>query len=635
MVLRRGKILSAASLILVLALLTPASADAGPGEMRPTDGAVDNAQATHAHDQHGGADGHLPATSSNVRVVGKMNINQDFPGRVADVGVFGDFAYLGAFFEPDCQKGGVYVFDIANPAAPKQVNFIRTGNNSYVGEGVQVVRIDTPQFTGDVLALNNEVCGPVKPPGDNNLSTVGGATLVDVSNPKTEKFLSKGFGDFDPVGVSGPTVAHQVHSVFIWDAGDKAYAVLVDDEEFADVDVFDISDPRAPVKVAEYDLAAMFPQILQAAPDNLTEVFLHDMIVKPVAGKQIMLLSYWDAGYVKLDVTDPANPLYLADTDFTNPDPELLESAGVSSEPEGNGHQAEFTRDNKYVIAADEDFDAFTLKGSTDDGAAFRASSGSGTPQLSGGQSLSGTAVYAGRACVGDAAIPPAPAVGDKQIAVVTRGFCAFTEKVANVEAAGGYDAVAVVNREGSCGAFGMTVDGGIPAFSVPRLTGFGFFDKEALYDEAACQAGGDTLPGSLIPTVTIGDIGDVLTFTAAFDGWGYVHLFRNQSGKMAELDTYAIPEAHDPAFATGFGDLSVHEVATSAKRDNLAYLSYYAGGFRVVKVSGDQLVEVGRFIDQGGNNFWGVQVFTKGGKEYVAASDRDYGLYIFEYTGP
>ena len=40
------------------------------------------------------------------------------------------------------------------------------------------------------------------------------------------------------------------------------------------------------------------------------------------------------------------------------------------------------------------------------------------------------------------------------------------------------------------------------------------------------------------------------------------------------------------------------------------------------------------RYIDVGGNNFWGVQVFQHDGQEYVAASDRDFGLYIFRYTG-
>ena len=49
--------------------------------------------------------------------------------------------------------------DISDPTKPKQVNFIRTSNDSYVGEGVQVIHIDTPEYKGDVLAMNNEICG--------------------------------------------------------------------------------------------------------------------------------------------------------------------------------------------------------------------------------------------------------------------------------------------------------------------------------------------------------------------------------------------------------------------------------------------------------------------------------------------
>lgn len=624
---RRPVLLAALS---ALILITPAAVAHEAGGSTSTDGGIDHAEATHSHDQHGGEHGHLPASNANVKVVGKAAINQDTEGRVADVGVHNGYAYLAAFRDPSCQKGGVYVFDIKDPTQPKQINFIRTGQDSYVGEGSQVIHIDTPKFNGDVLAFNNEICGD-----HINTSTVGGATLVDVTNPKVHKYLAQGFGDFDPLSRNAAGLAHEVHSVFIWDAGDKAYAVLVDDEENADVDIFDITDPRTPVKIAEYDLAAMFPQILQAAPANLTEVFLHDMIVKEINGKQVMLLSYWDAGYVKLDVTNPVSPVYLGDTDFTNPDPELLESTGISAAPEGNGHQAEFTKDNKYVIGADEDFGPYVLSASTDDGTSFAANQGDLTPQLPAGQTLSGTTVYVGRACNGDSAVPAAPAVGTKQFAAVTRGGCTFTEKLANVAAAGGYEAAVIINREGACGAFGMTVEGTLPAFSVDRKTGFSFFDKEAEYNEAQCLAGGDTLQGSLIPGLALGAVGDVVTFSSSFDGWGYVHLFRNENGKMAELDTYAIPEGHDPAMASGHGDLSVHEVATSPTRNDLAYFSYYAGGFRVTKIKNNKLVEVGHFIDEGGNNFWGVQVFSHNGKEYVAASDRDYGLYIFEYTGP
>jgi hypothetical protein len=345
-----------------------------------------------------------------------------------------------------------------------------------------------------------------------------------------------------------------------------------------------------------------------------------------------MLISYWDAGYVAIDVTDPLNPTYIGDTDFTNPDPEAAES-GLTVPPEGNAHEAEFTLDNRYVIAADEDFNAYVLEAlNIDDGTPIIASQGSDTTPLEEGDTIEGTSVFVGRACPGDPAVPAGNATVT-DIAVVERGVCTFTEKVAAVLAAGGYDAVLIFNRtgtDGGCdGSLGMTVAGDIPTFGVaPRGQGFAIFDVP--YDNAACLAG--TGPAQL--PVAIGTTGDTLRFTSRFDGWGYVHLYRYGSGKMAELDTYAIPEAHDPAFASGFGDLSVHEVATSPTRAELAYYSYYAAGFRVTKIVGDELVEVGHYIDVGGNNFWGVQVFQHEGQELVAASDRDFGLYIFRYTG-
>jgi hypothetical protein len=48
---------------------------------------------------------------------------------------------------------------------------------------------------------------------------------------------------------------------------------------------------------------------------------------------------------------------------------------------------------------------------------------------------------------------------------------------------------------------------------------------------------------------------------------------------------------------------------------------------------SAGTLTEVGHFIDEGGSNLWGVEVFQSGGQEYVAVSDRDYGLYILKYV--
>ncbi len=140
-------------------------------------------------------------------------------------------------------------------------------------------------------------------------------------------------------------------------------------------------------------------------------------------------------------------------------------------------------------------------------------------------------------------------------------------------------------------------------------------------------------MPGGDAPAR--GTIGAKVRAESIFDGWGYAHLYRNDNGKMAEVDAYAIPESLDPRYASGFGDLSIHEFATDPET-NLAYSSYYAGGLRVVRFGDEGLAEVGRFIDEGGNNFWGVEQFTDAaGNRLIAGSDRDYGLYIVKYTGP
>jgi hypothetical protein len=50
------------------------------------------------------------------------------------------------------------------------------------------------------------------------------------------------------------------------------------------------------------------------------------------------------------------------------------------------------------------------------------------------------------------------------------------------------------------------------------------------------------------------------------------------------------------------------------------------------VKYGRKGIKEVGSFIDEGGNNFWGVEIYRHEGEKYVLASDRDFGLYVFQY---
>jgi hypothetical protein len=598
--------------------------------------------------QHGSPVGHLPSARENVELVGKLEPTQRFgeivPEQIADLTVHEGFAYLNSWADPTCTKGGVYVVDIRNPSDPREVGFIPALPGAFHGEGSQVLSIDTPSFQGDVLAVNNEGCTDDDP---------GGFDLYDVSDPRNPQILIQGFGDGEIVEgtLTGSTAtANHYHNIRMWAHGGRVFIVGVDNFEFHDVDIFDITNPRSPQVVAEFDLLEEFPQIA----DNLANgnlVLNHDDVIKTIGGRPMMLLSYWDAGYVKLDVTDPANPVYVGDTSFDGPDP----LTGLTP-PEGNAHQVEFSGDNGFLLAADEDFspyraDEFRITtgpfaGEYESQVVPGGASPAALPDLT----MNGPTVYGGYGCDASRPIPTRDSVFpdelpgfEEAIVVLQRGptgdpqnpeaACFPGEKAANAAEAG-YDAVLLVNRhlgsadldEAFCGS------GGFPpgAVIVTMCT-----THEAFHHIFRAEPPQYQLPVPATGEPAIGDRGEEVEATSIFDGWGYAHLYENSNGKMRRVDSYAIEEALDERYAFGFGDLSIHEWATDPT-ERLAYSSYYAGGFRVVSFGPGGIDEVGKFIDRGGNNFWGVEQFTTPqGERLIAGSDRDFGLYLFRYTGP
>lgn len=604
------------------AILLPVSAQAhpdhGPGEGNreqfPGEGVF-----VEGDKQHDDEAGHLPPVQYGVEVVGKAEVSPTGAGndgRVADVYAHGDYAFMTAFREAGCQ-GGVFVVDIADLENPQEIPeaFIPTSEGSYAGEGVQVITIGGR----DVLIHQNETCPGATPAA----GTIGGINLWDVTDPLNAEPLALHAGDYTDLDGELVDSANTVHSFYAWTnrKTGTTYAALVDNEEFTDVDIMDISDPANPVLVNDtLDLVDLFG-VDQETPSGLTSVFSHDMDVVKVGPKDVMSLNYWDGGYVLLDVTDPTpgNIELIAESDFAELDEERLKR-GHEISPEGNAHQSELSPNGKFLLGTDEDFNPYRVVATIDSGdyagTDFTAVQASGTPAIVEGTSISGGTTPVGLACE-----PVEPGEGT---ALIERGVCPFQVKLDNITAAG-YDAGIVFNNNVGCDALvSMLAEGTIPFVFVSRTTGLQLLGVPA--DQLACET----------PT-PVGPSADV-TIEAVFDGWGYVRLFatdiprspKKSEGSIEQIDTYAIPESQDPAYAEGFGDLSVHEVAIDPHR-RLAYLSYYSGGFRVVKYGSRGIEEVGAFIDEGGSNFWGVEVIERDKETYVLASDRDYGLYIFK----
>ena len=72
--------------------------------------------------------GHLPARSENLEFVGKLELKGKFgdvaPESIADVAYHKGFAYLNSWNEPTCQRGGTFIVDMRDPAAPKEIGFV-------------------------------------------------------------------------------------------------------------------------------------------------------------------------------------------------------------------------------------------------------------------------------------------------------------------------------------------------------------------------------------------------------------------------------------------------------------------------------------------------------------------------------
>jgi len=584
-------------------------------------------------DQHGGNVGHLPPVRYGVDLVGKAEVTNPSgasnDGRVADVSAYGDYAFLTAFREPTCERGGAHVIDMSNPKAPVEVKdaFMDTTPGNYAGEGSQTLRMKNRYFDGVLFIHQNETCPNA--PDPTAPRTRGGINIWDVTNARAPKPLVMHAGDYtNPEGGSDDQ-ANDTHSAFAWtnEFDGHTYAALVDDEESTDIDIMDITNPRNPVLVNDaLDLTQPPFSVQQDTPDNLTSVFSHDMTVKKIGRRYVMNMSYWDGGYVLLDVTDPqpGHVSTVAQSDFAALDEERL-ARGQQISPEGNAHESEFSPDFRFLLAADEDFNPFrviaTITSGPAQGRTFTAASASATPPIDAQTRITGTPTFVGTAC------GPLPA--GSGVALVERGICTFQTKLDTIKAAG-YTAGIVFNalREDCQGLVSMLAAGDIPFVFTDRLAGLRLLQVAGVDETTACTTA-TPAPGTAAASTTI---------EAVFDGWGYMRLFGTDvprrvgaTGSIQQIDTFAIPESQDVRYATGFGDLSVHEVAMDPDEDSrLAYVSHYAGGFRVVRYGRSGIKEVGAFIDEGGNNFWGVEVHKMHGKQYVLASDRDYGLYIF-----
>ena len=304
-----------------------------------------------------------------------------------------------------------------------------------------------------------------------------------------------------------------------------------------------------------------------------------------------------------LNIDDPANPVFVGDSDFRFPDP-LMPAFEI---PEGNSHQSYWDADSEFILSTDEDFSPFRTDFEVTTGpnaGPYGAGEFGFTPPIDsqpdgtigGGRrsSADGAASTAGPnagpdAVAGEPSPPPASAIpaepGEEKTVVFSRGGCFFSTKIAAGQDLG-YDVVIIGQSHGGtrngllpdgffCGGQGHDYDEQAPAICI------GHRAMHLMFNDTPEYTGAEGLD------IPLGTLGARYTASTEFDGWGYVQLHDARDPNLPIIDSYAVPEALDEEFAEGFGTLSVHEVKTDPRTNvNLAYISYYNAGARVVKFS-------------------------------------------------
>jgi hypothetical protein len=584
-----------------------------------------------------------------VALVGKVNLTS-VDGGIADVAAFGRYAYLNAF-HPECagrnagsQGTGVHVVDIADPSSPRKVAFLAAEPNSYPGEGAHVIAFEGRRY----LLHNNETC-------NSSQHAVSGFSLWDVTSPTSARKIGQ-YGDTLPATLT-PQTYHTTHSVqgFTWE--NKAYAVAQDNQDLKDVDIFDITPAirgTGPAELVSEQGLEDWPGA-QGSYANGDSVFNHDIQQKVIGGNNFLMVSYWDAGQVLLNINNPASPRFVTDSDFSSPDPEFpnFEIA------EGNSHQSYWDQDGDFLLSSDEDFSPTrTLCRITTGPSAGDTGCGEFgfTPKLAESYptGFEGKTVWGGSGCTTDqngngqpdrAELDPASVTG-ADAAVFGRGVCPFSDKIRTAEEAGYKVAVIGQSHGGSragllpdgflCGGQGTPILGTAAAICIGHRATHQLFDDPPAYAAPEAYAAGGDMPA----VNTLGH--NLFARGGVFDGWGYVSLHDARAANLDVLDTYAVAESKREDHAQGFGNLTVHEVKTDMRAGkDLAYMSYYDAGLRVAKFDRSGIREVGHFIAPGGNDFWGVYPVLPGNagkranaRPLLLMSDRDSGLWILRYTG-
>jgi hypothetical protein len=277
-------------------------------------------------------------------------------GYNADVWVHEQYAYVGSWGFSDfasgskqrfCPNDGVAVVDTRDPAHPDQVSTLASPPGTSA-EDMVVFQARYGLLAGrDLAVVGIQVCG-----GDRaDTSILRGLQVFDVSDPARPAeigFLGTG------------CCARGLHELEVQHRADLRRTFVyasVPTSEYSepgspsgrrdrmgrgDFRLIDVTNPRLPVEVSNWGVHRNLgaPPAPGLGCDSDPE---YGHSIEPSADGKLAFASWWDSGFIALDVTDPANPVFKGRTVY-------------AANADGDGHSSNYDEGRRLLFSADEDF---------------------------------------------------------------------------------------------------------------------------------------------------------------------------------------------------------------------------------------------------------------------------------------
>jgi hypothetical protein len=497
-----------------------------------------------------------------------------------DIWVHGQYAYLGT---SSCGKG-VQVVDISNPTNPQLIGLLGSSSNSTY-EDVVVIRANTPAFQGDLLAVGLQGC--------NLLGGARGVQFWDVTDPRRPRRLG-----FFNTGLIAPGV----HELFLFQRDNRVFALLaVPYSELVgaggDFRIVEVTDPRHPRQIADWGIQSDLG--LSLLND---EFFCHSVWAS--SDGTVAYLSYWDAGVIMLDISDPGRPRFIGRTTYAPGE-------------EGNAHSVWPANERNLLLVADEDFSTRGMSVQITDPAALAgliaAAESRLTRSICAIGEMSGEVTYVGRGCTNDRYLSDPRG----KIALIDYGGCDSRDKILRAQEAGALAVIVAHTISGppfSLGGdpTGIAIAGGMISLQDGNRL------KIAL-------AGGETVRVRL-------------TRDSSLSSWGFLRIYDlSDPTRPKQISTFATEHARKCPVPDG-GWYTVHNLFVVG---DTAFLSWYSDGLRVLDISDPAnpretafFVPPDRSDGQGLRGgkalIWGV--YVQG--DLIFISDINTGLHILKRSG-